>query len=74
MDNVCKVKSFTRTLIGVRDLVDKFGGVFFDENFVCLVTNDGTTKPVITRLGEATDGRLYSFNFEQMERHAQECG
>ena len=64
-----KINSFTRTLIGVRDLADKFGGVYFDSERVYVVSEvDGSIMS--TAIGDATAARLYSFDLEALEEHA----
>ena len=66
-----KVNSFTRTLIGVRDLADQFGGVYFDSKHVYVVSKKDD-KVISTKIGEATKARLYSFDLEALEKHVKE--
>jgi hypothetical protein len=66
-----KVNSFTRTLIGVRDLADQFGGVYFDSKHVHVVSKKDD-KVISTKIGEATKARLYSFDLEALEKHVKE--
>jgi hypothetical protein len=63
-----KVKSFDRTLISVRDLVDKYGGVYFDDEGVHLITNLGEDL-VCSTIGAANDQRLYGFDLTGLQEH-----
>ena len=65
--NVRRVLSFTRTLVSVRDLVDQFSRVVFDNDGVTVESEDGRTR---TRIGEPTHNRLYSFDGDALKRHA----
>ena len=69
---VHKVDSFTRTLVGVRDLADQFGGVYFDSEYVYVVSKTGD-EIIWTELGKATETRLYSFDLEALEKHVESC-
>ena len=54
--NVKKVESFSRSLISVRDLVDQYGGVWFDSDGVHVVSFDkGDGQPFVAR--GAMEGR-----------------
>ena len=67
-----KVNSFTRTLVSVRDLADKFGGVYFDSRFVYVVSKaDG--RIISTEIGKATKSRLYRFSLPDLEKHVEMC-
>ena len=71
--------SFSRSLISVRDLVDQYGGVWFDADGVHVVTLPGGESDVadlvggrnatVTKIGMPTSARLYSFDIEQLEAH-----
>ena len=63
-----KVNSFSRALISVSDLVERFGGVFFDRNKVYVCTPDGV-GPITTCIGERNDVRLYSFDLKALMKH-----
>ena len=63
-----KVKSFDRTLISVRDLVDKYGGVYFDEEGVHLITHLGEDL-ICSTIGAANAQRLYGFNLTGLQDH-----
>ena len=75
--NVQKVNSFPRSLISVRDLVEQYGGVWFDAAGVHVVTlEEGSALKTlkssganVTRIGEPTTARLYSFDIAQLEEH-----
>ena len=77
--NAKKVMSFSRSLISVRDLVDQYGGVWFDADGVHVVTLRGGESGVadlvggrnatVTKIGMPTSARLYSFDIEQLEAH-----
>ena len=69
--NVRRVLSFTRTLVGVRDLVDQFDVVKFDDQGVYVESKDGK---VSTRIGAPTENRLYSFDSKALTRHAEATG
>ena len=63
-----KVKSFDRTLISVRDLVDKYGGVYFDTDSVHLITHIGDDL-VCSTIGAANSQRLCSFDLKGLQDH-----
>ena len=63
-----KVKSFDRTLISVRDLVDKYGGVFFDTEGVHLTTHIGDDL-VCSNIGAANSQRLCGFDLKGLQGH-----
>ena len=63
-----KVKSFDRTLISVRDLVDKYGGVYFDAEGVHLITHIGEDL-VCSTIGAANSQRLCSFDLKGLQDH-----
>ena len=63
-----KVRSFDRTLVSVRDLVDKYGGVYFDSSGVHLVSLVGN-KFVTSTIGAPTQARLYSFDLKGLLNH-----
>ena len=63
-----KVDSFSRALISVADLVDRFGGVFFDRGKVYVCTPDGV-GPIITCIGHRNEVRLYGFDLEALVKH-----
>ena len=65
---VRRVRSFTRMLVGVRDLVDQFHVIRFDRDGVHVETQDGKIR---TRIGRPTANRLYSFNGAALARHAR---
>ena len=62
-----KVGSFTRTLVSVSDLTEQFGVVIFDKNAVHVGSEDGA---LITKIGDLTPQRLYSFDLDALEGHA----
>jgi hypothetical protein len=63
-----KVMSFQRTLVIVRDLVDQYGGVFFDKSGVHVVTSCGG-KLFVTTIGKPTNNRLCSFGIDSLQEH-----
>ena len=63
-----KVRSFDRTLVSVRDLVDKYGGVYFDNSGVHVVTTVGE-KFITSTIGAPTPERLYSFDLQGLMQH-----
>ena len=63
-----KVKSFDRTLISVRDLVDKYGGVYFDAEGVHLITHIGEDL-VCSTIGAANSQRLCGFDLKGLQDH-----
>ena len=65
LQGVRKVNSFQRTLVSVRDLVEQFGSVRFDDQGVHLVTDSGKS----TRIGATLPNRLYSFDLDALARH-----
>jgi hypothetical protein len=69
--NVRRVRSFTRTLVGVRDLVDQFHEVRFNRDGVHVVSKDGH---VATKIGDPTRNRLYSFDGSALSKHARRLG
>ena len=81
LSHVKKVESFSRSLISVRDLVDQYGGVWFDSDGVHVVSFDkGDGQPfvargaTVTRVGEPTRARLYSFDIAQLESQQHAAG
>ena len=62
-----RVNSFTRTLVSVRDLVEQFGPVRFDEDGVHISTSDGKTA----KIGRPLSSRLYSFDLKSFSRHVR---
>ena len=69
---VKEVKSFSRTLVSVTDLVEQFGRVVFDSEGVRVQTQ-GAQKgrpQESTLIGRPTANRLYSFDLEALQRHA----
>ena len=65
-----KVNSFSRTLVSVSALAKQFGGVFFDNKHV-FVASTATAEPHVTKIGDMTESRLYSFDLEALEQHAR---
>ena len=71
LENVQKINSFKRSLISVRDLVDKFDTVIFDADGVHVRTcRDG--KDRVTTIGRPLESRLYSFMLDRLARHDRE--
>ena len=71
--NAKKVESFSRSLISVADLVDQYGGVYFDPGGAHVISSkDG--KVVITSIGNLTRSRLYALDLPGLVRHAEEVG
>ena len=67
-----KVRSFPRTLVSVRDLVDRFGSVYFDDKGVHVIsplTNTG--EYMSTTIGLPTQSRLYSFDLDKLVEHSR---
>ena len=81
LTNVKKVRSFPRSLISVRDIVEKFGGVYFDGRGVHVVTlvdgvsigdlTGGDGVKSVTEIGQTTPARLYSFDIDRLADHAR---
>ena len=67
-----KVNSFNRTLVGVYALAKRFGGVFFDDQGVFVTSSPEAKKLQMTKIGDATASRLYSFDLTALEQHVQE--
>ena len=70
--NVKQVRSFKRSLVSVADLVDQFGGLFFDQRGVHVVSKKAGNL-VSTTIGLRTPNRLFSFNIEALSKHVEAC-
>ena len=70
---VKQVQSFKRSLVSVADLVEQFGGLFFDAAGVHVVSPsaDGV---VVTTVGIPTKNRLFSFNVDALSAHRDAVG
>ena len=70
---VKQVQSFKRSLVSVADLVEQFGGLFFDAAGVHVVSPsaDGV---VVTTVGTPTKNRLFSFNVDALSAHRDAVG
>ena len=68
LKDVRRVASFTRTLVSVRDLVEQFGSVRFDETGAHIVDPSGE---VSTCIGRPTCNRLYSFDGAALMEHTR---
>ena len=66
LENVRRVNSFTRTLVSVRDLVEQFHRVIFDDDGVSVESPDG----IRTLIGRPMRNRLYSYDGDALSRHA----
>jgi len=64
-----KVPGFTRVLVSVLDLAERFGVVRFDTEGVYVVSGD-----VRSKIGTVTPSRLYSFDLSALQQHAQRVG
>ena len=65
---VQKVKSFHRDLISVAQLCQQFGVVLFSRRGAQIVTEVGDKgEMIITQIGLATKGNLYSFDLMVLE-------
>ena len=60
------VRSFDRTLISVRDLVDKYGGVYFDDEGAHLITHIGEDL-ICSTIGAANAQRLCGFDLSGLQ-------
>ena len=60
LDDVEKVRGFTRMLVSAGKLADKFGKVVFDSNSVSVVSRARETE-ICTRIGHRTASGLYSY-------------
>ena len=67
-----KVNSFSRTLVGVYALAKRFGGVFFDDQGVFVTSSPEAKKLQMTKIGDATSSRLYSFDLTALEQHVRD--
>ena len=67
-----KVNSFNRTLVGVYALANSFGGVFFDDQGMFVTSSPEAKKLQMTKIGDATASRLYSFDLTALEQQVQE--
>ena len=65
-----KVLSFPRSLISVMDLVEQFGEVCFNADGALLQTECDVGKLLVSTIGKATEERLFSFDLEALQRHA----
>ena len=70
--NVKQVRSFKRSLVSVADLVDQFGGLFFDQRGVHVVSKKAGNL-VSTTIGLRTPNRLFSFNIGALSKHVEAC-
>ena len=66
---VQKVKSFHRVLISVAQLCQQFGVVLFSRRGAQIVTEVDKGEMIITQIGLATQGNLYSFDLLALEEH-----
>ena len=69
LTGVKQVASFKRSLVSVTDLVEQFGGLYFDDQGVHVVSKCDSGM-VVTTIGLPTKNRLYSFNIECLKQHA----
>ena len=69
IDGAQKVPGFTRTLVSVLDLAEKFDRVYFDKGGVYVRTGE-----TVTNIGSVTPSRLYSFDMSALQRHAALVG
>ena len=70
---VKKVNSFSRTLVSVADLVEQYGGLYFDKLGAHVVSEDASGDTIVTTIGTLTKSRLYSFDLASLSRHASKC-
>ena len=70
---VKKVNSFSRTLVSVADLVEQYGGLYFDKLGAHVVSEDASGDTIVTTIGTLTKSRLYSFDLASLSRHASRC-
>jgi len=71
LGGVRQVTSFQRTLVSVKDLVEQFGPVLFNNEGVYLASTDATGHSIITRIGSCTPERLYSFDIAALTSHSR---
>ena len=66
-----KVLSFGRTLVSVSDLVEQFGVVAFDHEgvFVLSPSTPSSACPQLSRIGDKTRERLFSFDLDALGQH-----
>ena len=69
LTGVKQVASFKRSLVSVTDLVEQFGGLYFDDQGVHVVSKCDSGM-IVTTIGLPTKNRLYSFNIECLKQHA----
>jgi hypothetical protein len=73
MKGVRQVSSFQRTLVSVKDLVEQFGPVLFNNDGVYLASRGTQGKSFISKIGSCTPERLYTFDVAALTEHNNKC-
>jgi hypothetical protein len=69
LKGVRQVSSFQRTLVSVKDLVEQFGPVLFNNDGVYLASRGIRDQSFITKIGSCTPERLYTFDVSALASH-----
>ena len=69
LKGVRQVSSFQRTLVSVKDLVEQFGPVLFNNDGVYLASRGIKDQSFITKIGSCTPERLYTFDVSALASH-----
>jgi hypothetical protein len=73
MKGVRQVSIFQRTLVSVKDLVEQFGPVLFNNGGVYLASRGTQGKSFISKIGSCTPERLYTFDVAALTEHNNKC-
>ena len=73
MKGVRQVSSFQRTLVSVKDLVEQFGPVLFNNDGVYLASRGTKGKSFISEIGSCTPERLCTFDVAALTEHNSKC-
>ena len=66
-----RIASFPRTLVSVSDILEQFGFVIFDRDGAYVVSHSPSkTACLVSKIGERTHDRLFSFDKEALSSHA----
>ena len=63
------MSSFQRTLFSVKDLVEQFGPVLFNNGGVYLASRGTKDESSINKIGSCTPERLYTFDVSALTSH-----
>ena len=69
LKGVRQVSSFQRTLVSVKDLVEQFGPVLFNNEGVYLASRGTKDQSFITKIGSCTPERFCTFDVSALTSH-----